>query len=47
MKAEKSKGKLHAAVNVLGVAYASGGAVAAKFSDTVKLMFKTRRNGRS
>ncbi len=37
LKFEKEKGKLHSDVNVLGIAYAPDGAVAAKFSDTVKL----------
>lgn len=37
LKFEKQKGKLHADVNVLGIAYAPDGAVAAKFSDTMKL----------
>ncbi len=34
---EKQKGKFHAEVNVLGLAYREDGAVAARFSDTVKL----------
>ena len=34
---EKVKGKEHAAVNVLGIAYKPDGAVAARFSDTVDL----------
>ena len=33
----KTKGKLHSAMNVMGIAYKPDGAVAAKFSDTVKL----------
>jgi VWFA-related protein len=34
---EKSKGKFHSTVNVLGIAYRPDGAVAARFSDAVKL----------
>ena len=37
LKFEKVKGKLHSEVNVLGIAYKPDGAVAARFSDTVKL----------
>lgn len=37
IKFEKTKGKFHAAVNVLGIAYRPDGGVAARFSDTVKL----------
>ncbi|MBV9156261.1 MAG: VWA domain-containing protein [Acidobacteriaceae bacterium] len=37
LKFEKEKGKLHSDINVLGIAYAPDGAVAAKFSDTLKL----------
>ena len=33
---EKTKGKFHGAVNVLGIVYKPDGTVAAKFSDTVK-----------
>jgi VWFA-related protein len=36
IKFEKTKGKFHGAVNVLGVAYKADGTVAARFSDTVK-----------
>ncbi len=43
MKAEKSKGKFHSAVNVLGVAYTPDGSVAARFSDTVKLDFESKK----
>jgi hypothetical protein len=43
IKAEKSKGKFHAAVNVLGVAYAPDGSVAAKFSDSVKMVFDNKK----
>jgi len=34
---EKEKGKFHSVVHVLGIAYREDGAVAARFSDTVKL----------
>jgi len=34
---EKAKGKQHAEMNVLGIAYAQDGSVAARFSDTIKL----------
>jgi len=37
LKFEKVKGKLHSELNVLGIAYKPDGAVAARFSDTVKL----------
>ena len=37
IKFEKVKGKQHAAVNVLGIAYTQDGTVAARFSDIVKL----------
>jgi len=37
LKFEKVKGKLHSEMNVLGIAYKPDGAVAARFSDTVKL----------
>ena len=37
LKFEKVKGKLHSEVNVLGIAYRLDGAIAARFSDTVKL----------
>ena len=37
LKFEKVKGKLHSEVNVLGIAYKLDGAIAARFSDTVKL----------
>lgn len=36
---EKVKGKEHATVNVLGIAYTAEGAIAARFSDTVNLDF--------
>jgi VWFA-related protein len=37
MKFEKVKGKEHGELNILGIAYATDGSVAARFSDTVKL----------
>jgi hypothetical protein len=44
LKFEKVKGKNHAEVNVLGIAYAAGDhSVASKFSDTVKLDFENKK----
>ena len=43
LKFEKSKGKFHSAVNVLGIAYTSNGAVGARFSDIVKLDFENKK----
>jgi VWFA-related protein len=43
LKFEKVKGKLHSEVNVLGIAYHLDGAVAARFSDTVKLDFENQK----
>jgi hypothetical protein len=43
MKVAKEKGKLHAEINVMGIAYKADGAVAAKFSDTVKLDFQNKK----
>ncbi len=37
IKFDKVKGKLHAEVNILGIAYKTDGQVGARFSDTVKL----------
>ncbi len=37
---EKEKGKYHASLNVLGIAYKPDGSVGAKFSDTVNLDFE-------
>jgi VWFA-related protein len=43
-KFEKTKGKFHSEVNVLGIAYsAADNTVAAKFSDTVKLEFENKK----
>ena len=43
LKFEKVKGKLHSEVNVLGIAYALDGAIAARFSDIVKLDFENQK----
>jgi VWFA-related protein len=44
LKFEKVKGKLHADVNIIGIAYAAGdNAAAAKFSDTVKLELANKK----
>lgn len=43
LKFEKVKGKQHASVNVLGIAYKSDSAVAARFSDTVDLDFDGKK----
>jgi hypothetical protein len=43
LKFGKVKGKLHSEVNVLGIAYQSDGAVAARFSDTLKLDFENQK----
>ena len=42
-KFEKVKGKLHSELNVLGIAYKLDGAVAARFSDTVKLDLENQK----
>jgi VWFA-related protein len=39
IKFEKQKGKMHAEVNILGIAYRPDNAIAARFSDTVNLDF--------
>jgi VWFA-related protein len=44
MKFEKEKGKQHGEVNVLAIAYKPEGAVAARFSDTVKLDFQDKKD---
>jgi hypothetical protein len=41
-KFEKVKGKLHSAMNVLGVAYRPDGSVGAKFSDTIERDFENK-----
>jgi len=43
IKFEKVKGKQHAAVNVLGIAYTQEGTVAARFSDIVALDFESTK----
>src|SRR5207244_11630692 len=43
LKFEKVKGKQHAAVNVLGIAYKTDGTVAARFSDAVKFDFENSK----
>jgi len=43
LKFEKVKGKQHAAINVLGIAYKPDGTVAARFSDTMKFDFDSSK----
>lgn len=43
LKFQKQKGKLHAAMDVLGIATAADGTVGARFSDTLKLDFDDQR----
>jgi hypothetical protein len=43
IKFEKVKGKLHAELNVLGIVYRPNAAVAARFSDTVKIDFEDKK----
>jgi hypothetical protein len=43
LKFEKEKGKFHAAVNVLGLAYLPDGSVGARFSDTLNLDFNDKK----
>jgi hypothetical protein len=43
LKFQKLKGKLHAAVDVLGIATTADGTVGARFSDTLKLDFEDQR----
>jgi VWFA-related protein len=43
VKFEKQKGKFHATVNVLGLAYLPDGSVGARFSDSVKLDFDDKK----
>ncbi len=43
IKFEKLKGKMHANVNVLGIAYKQDGSVGARFSDAVKLDFENQK----
>ena len=43
VKFEKVKGKHHAEINLLGIAYKQDGSVGARFSDTVKLDFNDKK----
>jgi len=43
IKFEKQKGKLHATVNVFGLAYKPEGTVAARFSDSLSLNFEDKK----
>ncbi len=43
LKFKKEKGKMHAEMNVLGIAYNADGSVAAKFSDTLKMEFEKKK----
>lgn len=43
LKFKKEKGKMHAEMNVLGIAYNPDGGVAAKFSDTLKMEFQNKK----
>jgi len=43
LKAEKQKGKLHAEVNLLGIAYRADNGVAARFSDLIKIDFDNQK----
>lgn len=43
IKFEKEKGKFHATVSVLGLAYLPDGSVGARFSDAVKLEFEDKK----
>jgi VWFA-related protein len=43
VKFEKQKGKQHAAINVLGMAYLPDGSVGARFSDTINLDFEDKK----
>jgi VWFA-related protein len=43
LKFEKQKGKFHAEMNVLGIAYNPDGSVGARFSDTVKRDFEDKK----
>ena len=43
LKFEKQKGKQHAAINVLGLAYLPDGSVGARFSDTLNLDFEDKK----
>ncbi len=43
IKFDKQKGKLHATVNIFGLAYKLDGTVAARFSDTLNLSFNDKK----
>ena len=43
VKFEKTKGKFHSTVNVLGIAYKPDGSVGARFSDTIKLDLQNKK----
>ncbi len=43
LKFQKQKGKLHAAVDILGIATAADGTIGARFSDTLKLDYEDQR----
>ena len=43
IKTEKVKGKLHAEVHILGIAYKADGKAGARFSDTMKLDFDNKK----
>ena len=43
VKFEKQKGKFHATVNVLGLAYLPDGSVGARFSDSMKIDFDDKK----
>jgi hypothetical protein len=43
MKFEKEKGKFHATMNILGLAYLPNGSVGARFSDTLNLDFQDKK----
>lgn len=43
VKFEKQKGKFHATINVLGLAYLPDGSVGARFSDSIKLDFDDKK----
>ncbi len=40
---EKNKGKFHAAINILGIAYRADGGVGARFSDTAKIDLENKK----
>jgi VWFA-related protein len=43
LKFEKAKGKQHAAINILGIAYKPDASIAARFSDTVNVDFDDKK----